>query len=120
MEPQAPLPVARRAWADLSLSDMERVLVTDLRRLVRAGGPTDEFTLARFLRARRNDVDGAARQYDAAMAWRRSTGWETGFLHGADDSIHRKLDPYWKVLHRYISSHVCLRSCLFLYLCLYL
>lgn len=84
--------------AKLRWDDRERRLCEELRAaLSDAAGPKDPVTMLRFLRARGRSVVAAARMYREAMARRLGPGYEQAFREGSvDDSLHRRLDPYWK------------------------
>lgn len=89
------------AWEDLlRYAPGEAGLCAELRSAVASvPGPKDSITLLRYLRARQGKVEKAADMYTASMRWRRETGWDDGFRKNTiDDSLHKRLDDYWKPL----------------------
>lgn len=60
-------------------------------------GPKDPITMLKYIRARKGNVDAAADMYRKAMRRRDDLGYEPNFRLGTlDDSLHRRLDAYWK------------------------
>jgi len=89
------------SWIDLlPCSQQVRASCLELRRLVsEVPGPKDPVTMLRFLYARGKNLEKAAEMYKTTMKWREEQQLVRGFEDGSlDDSLHRRLDNYWKVI----------------------